>query len=90
MPGKLKDVDDGPDAEDESAVSMKGGRMHCSVCNAFLPNDTAKGIKQHLKSKTHKQNVKNPQGENSAKKVIYHPSYCIPHSFIPKRLCAWK
>ena len=81
MPGKLKDEEEAQDGEDDGYISMKGSKMHCSLCATFLPNDTPKGIKQHLKSKTHKQNLKSPpQADGDAKKVGRTPRMCIKNS----------
>ena len=40
--------------EEHEAIVSRDGKAYCSLCQENLPNDTPKGIKQHLKSKTHK------------------------------------
>lgn len=54
----------GHDLDMESIIT-KGGdsKPYCTICRSHLPSDSPKAVKQHLKSKPHKDAQKQPLGE---------------------------
>ena len=47
--------------------SDKDSKPYCAVCCVFLPSDSQKAVKQHLKSKPHKDAQRQPVQELKSK-----------------------
>lgn len=58
-----------PVANEDEAIVTKDGKAYCTVCKEFLPSDSPKGVKQHLKSKTHKACLQGGPPSDKKKKV---------------------
>jgi len=67
---------------DGDGIVTKDGKAYCSTCEEFLPSDSTKGVKQHLKSKTHKACLQG--GKVDKKKKVSH---CISHLVLKIHSC---